>query len=226
VSSAAESLWLAWEDCRSGLGLVNEEFGCGQNDATFDLICSFQPPAALTGVIGIEAVVDVQHGSAILPDWWQMGSGGCRQGELFAGADFTTLGNCADPWGGNAIAEIQGYDVGQPHGGVNQARIKAVAGVLPAQAVTLSADEIYYAVRIRFRTGLSAGAGSCSGCLSSACLVLNGITVRRLSGGDVTITTPAPGDQIWATWRGGAGADCGLVPARAVTWGRIKSLYR
>ena len=226
ASSAAEALWLGWDDCRSGSGSSNEDFGCGQNDATFDLYCSFQLPAPLTGVIGAEVVVDVQHASPTLPDWWLMGSGGCRQGELLANADFTTGGDCGDPWGGNAAAEIQGYAAGQPRGAANQARIMAVAGVLPAQAVSLDATTIYNALRIRFRTGKSVGGGSCTGCLTTACLVLNGITVRRMSGPDVVLTVPAPGDQNWATWRGGTGSDCGLVPARAVTWGRIKSLYR
>lgn len=82
---------------------------------------------------------------------------------------------------------------------------------------------------MRFRTGKSSGTGSCAGCLAPACLVLNGITIRRLPGapgGDVIISSVGAGNPNWVTWRGGAGADCSLVPVRAVTWGRIKTLYR
>lgn len=228
-AAADEGLGLAWDDCRTGSGLTNLSFACDNNDAMLELIASFQLGAPLTDVIGIEVVVDVQHSSATLPDWWLMGSGACRADQLFAGADFTLLGDCADPWNGAASAEVQGYDTGQPRGGANQARIRAVAGVLPANARSLAAGVNYYGLRVRFRTGKSSGTGSCAGCLAPACLVLNGITIRRLPGapgGDVIISSVGAGNPNWVTWRGGGGADCSLVPVRAVTWGRIKTLYR
>ena len=226
---ADEGLGLAWDECRSGSGFVNQAFACDNNTSFLELIVSFQPAADVTDVIGIEAVVDVQHAAPALPDWWSMTSTGCRAGELFASADFTTFGGCVDPWAGAGSAEVQGYDVGAPRGGANQARIKAVAGVLPADARTLLASHIYYGVRIRFRTGKTSGGTACAGCLQAACLVLNGVVIRRLPGspgGDVTITGVGAGNPNWVTWRGGAGAECTLVPARRATWGAIKTLYR
>ena len=226
---AAEGLYLAWDDCRSGSGVPNKAFACDANDVVLDLFCAFQPPADFgVDVVGIEAVVDVQHSLPQLPDWWQMGFAGCRQGELLANADFSAGGDCLDPWGGIAgAAEIQNYTVGTLS--PSHARIVAVAGVLAKNAVALDGDGIYYGVRIRFRSGHSAGTGSCSGCLAPACLVLNGITIRRLAGspgGDPLMVTPGFSQSNWVTWRGGAGADCMLVPTRAVTWGAVKTLYR
>ena len=226
TAAAAEALYLGWNDCRSGSGSANFSFACDANDQSYDLVVAFQPPHDITDVVGIIALVDVQHSAPALPDWWRMEPGGCRFGELLANADFTAIGDCADPWQGIAGAQIQGYDPGQPRGASSQARIKAVAGVLPSQAITLSADIVYYGVRIRFRTGETSGGGSCAGCLGSACLVLNGVLIQRAKGAEVVITTPASDNRNWATWRGGAGADCMAVPVRAATWGRVKSLYR
>ena len=230
VASAQEALLLGWEECRL-TGLADEAFTCGANDQTIELFCAFRLPFG-TGadVIGVEAVVDVQHSQAALPDWWLMAaSGQCRSGALTAGADFSAVSACVDPWRGAATAEIQAFDIGMPRGGANQVRILAVAGLPSDSARTISASDVCYGVKIRIHTMKTNGPGSCVGCSDGACLVLNGITVRRLPGapgGDLKLTIPAAGDGNRVTWRGGAGADCALVPVRAVTWGRIKSLYR
>ena len=77
---------------------------------------------------------------------------------------------------------------------------------------------------------LTTGEGTvCGGCAGSACLVLNGMWIRRQPGavgGDVLLSEPGTGQANWATWQGGTGADCAAVPVRAVTWGRLKGLYR
>ena len=59
--------------------------------------------------------------------------------------------------------------------------------------------------------------------------MLNSVIVKRqpgTAGGDVILGEPGPGNANWATWQGGSGANCATVPARAVTWGRLKGLYR
>ena len=96
-------------------------------------------------------------------------------------------------------------------------------------AALLDPAATYYAARLVIRHTLTTGTTVCAGCSGPACLVLNSILLRRQPGaigGDVAVTTPGPGDANWATWQGGAGANCASVPARAVTWGRVKSLYR
>ena len=223
---------LSWDDCRTASsGTLDETFDCGFNDWVLDLYCAFRLPAGTgTDVIGVEAVVDVQNSQTTLPDWWLMGaSGQCRSGALTASAEFSPGVACRDLWRGAATAEIQAFDIGQPRGGANQVRILAVAGLPSDSARAIPAGEACYGVIVRIDTRKTTGSGSCAGCAPGACLVLNGITVRRVPGspgGDITITTPGPGDSNRVTWRGGAGADCNLVPVRAVTWGRIKALYR
>jgi hypothetical protein len=59
--------------------------------------------------------------------------------------------------------------------------------------------------------------------------VFNGMWLRRQPGavgGDVQLSAPGLGEANWATWQGGAEATCAAVPVRAVTWGRLKGLYR
>jgi hypothetical protein len=154
-------------------------------------------------------------------------SGGeCRSGDLFASVDFSDNPGCADPWGGGAVAEVQGFDEGMPRALPSQVRIRAVAGLPSALARTLDATTTYDALKLVFRSTHSAPPNNCSGCESAACLVLNSILVRRLFG--------APGGDIQLTPPGQAGEPRHLAGRRrGLRWrprgddvGEIKSLYR
>jgi hypothetical protein len=60
-------------------------------------------------VIAVEIVVDIQHSSATLPDWWRLNVGGCRQGvNIAAAADFPGKTACLDMWQGAALPAIAG----------------------------------------------------------------------------------------------------------------------
>ena len=232
ASPADPALYLTWNDCGTSTNALSDfVFACDVEVGFEELFCSFRLPFA-TGadVLGVTAVIDIQHQAATLPDWWRLAAAGdCRSGYLSASGDFTLETDCADPWAGQAVAEVQAYNATEPRGGANQARIKAVCGVVPALAATLDASSVYYGVKLVIQNTRSTGAGACPGCLGGACLVLNSIEVQRTAGapgGNLFISTPAPNNANWARWQGGVGADCGLVPARNMTWGRVKSLYR
>ncbi len=207
------------------------DFPCDANIGQEDLFLAFTMPQA-TGadVLGIIAVVDIQHSDAALPEWWKLAaSGACRSGNLLASGDFSGNTTCTDPWQGEAVAEIQGYDLGSPRGGANQARIKVACGVAPGLERALDTFAMYYGTRLTLLNGGTTGFAACAGCLGSACLVLNSIEVKRTPGapgGDLFISSPGPANANWALWRGGQGANCALVPTRNMTWGRLKSLYR
>jgi hypothetical protein len=229
---ADAALYLAWNDCRpSGNAISNYDFSCDTEAGFEELFCAFSLPFA-TGadVLGVIAVLDLQHSAATLPDWWRLAKAGdCRSGYLSTSGDFTRNADCVDPWLGQAVAEVQGYDVGQPHGGAGQARIKVACGVVPSLARTLDATRVYYGIKLVIQNTYSTGSGVCAGCRETACLVLNSIEIKRTQGapgGDLFLETPGPNQGNWARWQGGVGADCGLVPVHSVTWGRVKSLYR
>lgn len=227
-ANAAEALFLTWDDCAQGAASSNKAFACNTNTGADELICAFTMPQAANNIVSIEAVVDMQHADATLPDWWRMDTGGCRAGsELLVSADFTGKTACADMWGtATRSAMVQGYSPGSPRNGTNQARIKVTAWVLPQDAVAIDGTSMYYAVRLIINHGLTVGTPSCAGCSEGSCLVLNSILIGRVSGGDYFLQTPGAGDANWARWQGGGGADCAAVPVRARAWGQLKSQYR
>jgi len=232
---AAEGLYLTWNDCALGpTASSNRDFACDTDLGVNELYVAFTMPQAAGNVRAVEIVVDLQHSSPVLPDWWRLESNGCRW-PMFEPATLTAAGTfpertaCLDMWQGAPTApaaEIAGYTSGQPGGGANQVRIKVTASVLPGNEQTLDGTSMYYAARIILAN--SRTVGTCSGCAEAACLVLNSIIIGRTegSGGNYFLQTPGPGEANWALWQGGSGASCAAVPIRNRTWGRVKGLYR
>ena len=232
MARADSALFLNWTDCGPSANATSDYvFDCTTELGFEELFCSFRMPIA-TGadVLGVVAVVDLQTQGTTLPDWWRLAEfGDCRSGSLTASADFALKVDCVDPWAGQAVAELQAYNAGEPRGGSNQARIKAVCGVVPALARTLDATSVYYGIKLVINNARSTGAALCAGCRDAGCLVLNSIEFKRLAGapgGDLVLTAPGPANANWARWQSGVGVDCSLVPTRNLTWGRIKSIYR
>ena len=94
--------------------------------------------------------------------------------------------------------------------------------------MTLTSGQPYITADLDLATRGTIGTGSCSGCSSTACLVFNSVTLKRLPGASVTdilISDPASSAN-WAFWQGTVGVDCAAVPVRNHTWGALKSLYR
>ena len=225
---AAEGLYLTWNDCALAAGAASDlSQACASDLGQQALYCAFRLPAPVDSVLGVEIVVDVQHADATLPDWWRFDVVGCRAGNLGAGFDFTSQSACVDFLQGHATGDLQGYYLTEPRGGASQARIRAAASVLPGFGYAqLDASSMYYGARL---TITNVNTTACTGCAGPACLVLNSVIVKRqpgTAGGDVILGEPGPGNANWATWQGGSGANCATVPARAVTWGRLKGLYR
>ena len=228
-AQAAEGLYLTWNACAfEPQASPVRLFGCNTDADTMRLHAAFTVAQPLDNVIGVEVVIDLQHESPTLPDWWRFEAGACRAGALRSDVQFGTVPGCADPWTGTGVASFPSYTATQPRGGANQARIKAGAGVLPSDPRTLAADTPYHAARIVIVASKTTGAGACSGCAGKACLVLNSIWIKRTPGapgGDVFVSTPGPAEANWAVWQG-TGANCSAVPVRRSTWGAVKGLYR
>lgn len=225
----AQELHLTWNDCRTGPAAAAEaSFDCQSNDGGHDLVAGFRLAQPVDSVIGLEAVIDLQHAAATLPEWWHLETGGCRSGGISAHVNFAGLSGCANPWGTSGVALIQIYQPGAPRGGASQVRVVAAVTVSPSDSArSLQGAVDYAALILRLNHALSTGFGACAGCGGSACLVLNSIELVRLPGGsgNVFLETPGPSDGNHATWQGST-ANCTAVPVHTMPWGRLKSLYR
>jgi hypothetical protein len=220
-----QGIALAWSDCRApeGAGLPQiSSFGCGSNVITFSLYPTLQLASPASGVFTVELVIDVDVAQDPLPPWWVM-DGTCRP--LAWTANATLSASCADMWNGKGIASIQGWHPGQPGGSTRHARLLVAASVLSQDAVALAADVPYVLCQVSLD---SRSTSACpTGCTTPACLVFNSVLVHTLTGDLPVFSTPEGGGSNIVAWQTDSGtADCLSVPARRVTWGAVKSLYR
>lgn len=228
LCDAGEGLFLTWNDCHIGSGAsATRAFACDSEAGQHVLVCAVEMGTPVDSVLGVEVVIDVQHGDATLPDWWEFGWEGCQADELKADVDFGSA--CTNVWPPQVAGGLLSYTVGAPRGGSNQARIRAALSVLSSQALAFNTGEIYYAARVVIANTKTL---SCLGCSGTACLVLNSIILKRplrppgAPTGDVTLTTPGAGNGNWARWQGVSAGDCQAVPVRNRTWGQVKALFR
>jgi hypothetical protein len=230
TAKATGSLYLGWDDCPLGASAAQDRsIPCDVDSGENDLIVSFSVPQAVDSVLALEITLDLQHALPTLPAWWQFGPSTCRAGALQADGDFGGLTSCDAVWTGSETGGLQVYAVGEPRGGLNQARMRVALAVVMANRVHLSANTIYYAARISIDNANTTGPQACAGCAEPACVVLNTILVGRPPGspsGNLLVESPGTAGSNWATWQGGIGADCQAVPVRRRTWGQVKSLYR
>ena len=224
AAHAGPALTLGWQDCRPAGGSGNQAFGCGSNTIEMFLHPAFELSSTVDSVFQLEMVLDIQHASDPLPQWWRLDPNQCRSDQAIADAVFTS--GCTDPWSGAGVAAVQGYLAGPPGRLASQARLLVAATVPSSDPVSLSPGITYSAPRVRIRSGNST---ICAGCAGSACLVLNSIQLHRLPGASpesITLTVSTGETANWVAWQGGAGANCAAVPVRNRTWGAVKSLYR
>jgi hypothetical protein len=222
TARAQDRLSLAWGDCRLGGGRADSALVCGDLLDRLALVCSFSLASPVDSVIGAEFVIDVQSAESPLPDFWEFGTGGCNSSG--PSAIPPPVSSCADAWGGLGSALLLEARPGEPGGAPSRIRLIVEAWVPSTQARTLDAGVSYDAVALEFA---SERLGRCAGCRTPACLVLNSVRLLRAPGAlDLLISGADSFPDNFATWAGGAGADCNSVPTRRSTWGRVKALYR
>ena len=230
--AAGAGLSIAWQDCSPpvGGGFNNQLFGCASDIQEFPLFPSFSLAASMDSVYSMELVVDFNIAGTEgdpLPVWWMMAPD-CRANGWAAAADYTPgTPSCIDAWNGQGTASFQGWITGTPGGSTRHARLLVASGVLPQDAVTLLANNVYTACRILLRTTNTTVCND--GCATPACMVFNSLLVRRLhtpTDEEILISGPEAGGSDRAVWQGGTGVDCQAVPTRRATWGAVKALYR
>ena len=223
TAASAAGVNLSWTDCGNA-GQQNRTFACQVNTGNNVLVASFDPPAGLTRVVGINLIYDLQSASDPLPAWWDLfNPGACRSGPSLN----TVFGNasCVDYFLGNGAGGVTAYFPT----GTNKRRMGGSWSANEADAGPVDAGTEYYGVNIVISNLKSVGTGSCAGCQDPVCIVLNEVLIAQPAGtpGESPVVTN-PRDRNFATWQGGAviGGCPGATPTVNKTWGQVKSIYR
>ena len=230
-SALAGGLNLAWNNCASEGGVSNRVGACAANTGSNSLTGSFVPNANITGVTGIEIVIDLIAGDgvSVLPAWWEVsGVGNCRAGALSMNATVNAANTICNDWAsGGGAGGLAAYDPSGTIASVNQPahrRIKGGIAVAAASAADLFAVNEYFAFNALINNSKSVGVGSCAGCTTPVCIVLNSINVVPGTNPSQFIGSGTSATSNFATWQG-VGPSCALVPTKNATWGQVKALY-
>jgi hypothetical protein len=239
IASAAAGVNLRWSACFGDGGTANKTFACNSNTAGSSvLVGSFELGADLLQTSGVEIVVDVATAGATLPAWWDFKNpGSCRTASLVMNPTIAiSAANCADWAAGGAAGGLAAYSVGG--GGPNTSRM--IGGfAIAVPLADLTGGQEYFAFNAIINNAKTVGTGSCAGCSTPACIVLNSIKcatppVTGVPSRDVKLSGPTNGtDSNYATWQGGAGVNSNrgqgcpaATPTHKSTWQQVKTLYR
>ncbi len=226
VAALAEGINLSWDDCGAA-GTDTKTWVCDTNSgAPFTLVASFVPPDNVPEFLGVASQLDFRIGISTTPDWWRHGSGLCRATTgLATNFDFTGGPfSCTDFYSGQAAGGFA-YDAEYPGPG-NRARLRIQLAVPFENKGPVASDTEYYALKVNL---LRSNTGTCTGCLTEACIVLNSIQLYQPpeQNFDPDISTTVAGGRSHVTWQAASIANCPQsTAARNATWGQVKSLYR
>ena len=135
-------------------------------------------------------------------------------------------GTCGNIWQDNPTLSV--FAVQQGVNGPNKVRLNGGAAIPAGSEIVVAADGAELIVsKVTITRAKTVGTGSCAGCLTGACIVLNECKLQQPAGiGDYTVTNAATPGSNFVTWQNGM-AQCPLpTPAQNRTWGAVKNLYR
>lgn len=219
---------LAWNACfgRSGAQPLMLST-CDADTGSQSMFASFWPPAGVTRLEGIEVFVDFAVTGGAMPCWWNLSFGQIRNPNLVPLHISPTDAN-----GAPLIPCDHHYflGVGAAGGGgmivtgVDRGQLKGIAAIAAGTGLPVPANEQQYGFGFRITNGNTTG-GTCAGCLSHACFVVNTINLTDFGEPYVVMQTPHPGSENYITWQPGDPYSC-FTPVQSRTWGAIKSIYR
>jgi len=221
--ACASDIFLHWTDCRSGGGVQSMSQACAGNAASEErtFVASFVAPGDLRTFCGLTTYLQVDAADAQLSDWWRMAPGECRAGafQVAAPAD-RGLSACTD-----AFAEAATMSLSVHRG--ESRRLTIISDLIRDPPLELRPGEVYYASLFVVRAIKSSGAGSCFGCQAAAAISLTQIELYNLElpAQPPILLRSSPSSPALICWQSSSGS-CGPAPARNVTWGGLKSLYR
>jgi len=212
--AAAQLRFMGWGD--STPSHQDLAFDCENPPAAATLVVSFVSP--VSDLVAVRAVIDMCTKPNDLPEWWRFDlPAGCRYGTIEATTDFSSGPSThAVAWDSPTTVNTEVHYGYTWSTAMNRFVVTVADGNLTPIPLTVGKE--YYALKLTFRTP----AGACDGCAMPACFVLNGLVLTTSTGDVETIMDYSN----WTRWQSGQ-PDCPfIVPATAVTWGRLKAAYR
>jgi hypothetical protein len=217
---------LAWNNCYGTANATQAlQYAC---DGSLDgnsrrLVMSYELPASIDSMSMTRGVVEFRSlAPALLPDYWRVHGGGCREGVISYTPVHGAVGDpllCANPFAGYPYNGSGGVGFGQ---GPDYFRAEGSMGT--GFRIPVMGGKKYTAGVILIDPVL----GDCAGCEQEICIQLvaveiyfQGLPARP------PVTLSGPNSTSFVTWQGLAPGICfGATPARNRTWGAIKTLYR
>lgn len=230
VTAHADGVALRWNSCE---GSANRNFACDRSTGSEMLVGSFQAPAGINQLSGIQVYLRIVSANNTVPPWWTMSRGGCRTTGMSISFDMSDQMECTDPWEGQAMGGLARYEA-DGSGAIDV----LIGAAVPQSALrALDSGRTYAAFKLLVNHQRSSGGGACEGCTTPMCLRFEAIRLvepgrlyadghrdelyhelnRGISG--------LGGSANIATWQGGA-SNCTLGGSKPATWRQLKDLYR
>ncbi|MEY4374410.1 MAG: hypothetical protein RL760_576, partial [Candidatus Eisenbacteria bacterium] len=230
VTAHADGIALRWNSCE---GSANRNFACDRSTGSELLVGSFQAPAGINQLSGIQVYLRIVSANNTVPPWWTMSRGGCRTTGMSISFDMSDQMECTDPWEGQAMGGLARYEA-DGSGAIDV----LIGAAVPQSALrALDSGRTYAAFKLLVNHQRSSGGGACEGCTTPMCLRFEAIRLvepgrlyadghrdelyhelnRGISG--------LGGSANIATWQGGA-SNCTIGGSKPATWRQLKDLYR
>ena len=172
-SASAQGFDIAWNVC--GGGPVEKVLDCSDVAGPDVIVVTFRPAVPFANFVGLEADLCITNLDGPLPDFWQVGPGGCNDG--FLNLSGTGAGvTCPSPWGGpSGFSGSMAYetpDAGNP----NRARVHVWAHSV--WTGNPGCGDGYFGFRLQI---FHDNASICGGCDAPVIITLNSVTLRSHS---------------------------------------------
>jgi hypothetical protein len=203
---------LAWDACAGDGGASSKMFACTSTSGSEQLVVSYVPGTDIAHFSGIEVFIDINPGY-YGTNWW----GGACAAPVVRVATPAAAVSCVSPWGPDgAYGGMAALTMQYPS--PNWVDYDVACGTNAAD-VPLLANHEYALLTVTLSHAKSTGVPACTGCLRPAYVQVDRVVVFTEAGQSLANTNQY-GDPGTVAWNVAA------TPARASTWGAIKSLYR
>jgi hypothetical protein len=215
LNRAESGLFTAWDGCGDGK-VFNKTFACNTNVGAETLVVSFHDNYNFPRVAHADISVNVCFRQFnVVPDWWQLGTGGCRLGALTLTAASPGAG-CAPLWDpAGSSTQLMGPVRGHLVNGFDFQVSVTVSD--SAQAPDIVAGQEYQLFRLILDHSRTTGSGACAECLTAAGIGADYVWFHSTDGDNW-----GQGSVAHATWQDETLFCFAQSPVQNRTWARSR----